>query len=119
MAQHYTFDQWERKKEYSRKWFHDSLLKPEGRFKNLIRKAKQRKYRVFLTLDEFIQLENKPCYYCGENKQRSGIDRVDNEKDYLFSNCVPCCAICNYMKKGLHQDTFIAYCKKIALYGLA
>lgn len=28
----------------------------------------------------------------------SGIDRVDNNKDYIISNCVSCCKICNRAK---------------------
>ncbi len=69
-------------------------------------------------IDEYaLWLFKQPCYYCGEvnlDQKLTGIDRVDNKKGYITSNVVPCCKICNMMKKDLDQETFIKICRHIA-----
>lgn len=62
-------------------------------------------------------LFKQPCHYCGQvnlDEKLTGIDRIDNSKGYITSNVVPCCKICNMMKKDLDQQTFINICKHIA-----
>jgi len=87
------------------------------------------KNRVFdLTKEQFKELTSSNCYYCGSEpstvcKSKSkkhpsqyvynGIDRVDNNKDYIVNNCVPCCEMCNRMKLDDEQETFLARIKKI------
>jgi hypothetical protein len=67
-----------------------------------------RKKKIFwnLSADEFHQLTQGACTYCGEppaHKSRfyvyNGIDRKDNARGYEIGNCVPCCGLCN-MTKG-------------------
>ena len=55
----------------------------------------------------------KKCTYCGEVLQKIGIDRADNELGYTIENSVPCCTICNLMKRTLPKEVFIAQCEKI------
>jgi hypothetical protein len=43
----------------------------------------------------------------------NGIDRVDNFKGYEIDNCVPCCYICNYAKRDMSKDQFLAWVKRI------
>jgi len=43
----------------------------------------------------------------------NGIDRVDNSKGYISSNCVPCCKVCNIAKRDLSQDKFIVWGKRL------
>ncbi len=67
--------------------------------------------------DYVISLFRQPCHYCGDvmiDQKLTGIDRIDNSKGYITSNVVPCCKICNMMKRHLNQKTFINICKHIA-----
>lgn len=85
--------------------------------------------RVFeLTPEDFRLITKKNCYYClvvpkqeiraGYNSSApyvyNGIDRKDNLMGYMLSNCIPCCAKCNYMKGTLGQDVFICHILTIA-----
>ncbi len=47
-------------------------------------------------------------------EERSGIDRVDNSVGYEVDNCVPCCGVCNRMKRDLTKDQFIDHVHKIS-----
>ena len=49
---------------------------------------------------DFDNLSKNDCFYCGKPGP-NGIDRVDNNKGYELSNCVPCCKHCNYVKGAL------------------
>lgn len=78
-----------------------------------------------LSNEEFLSLITKDCYYCGESPSIRehdnsvnklavmGIDRVDNSKSYVYSNCVPCCTKCNFMKQGHTLTEFLNQVKKI------
>ena len=83
--------------------------------------AKRRNLSFELDLSTFKQLCKQDCHYCGaapaEDKTvynmhkkrypdalfriiyRNGIDRVDNSKGYVFSNCAACCSTCNLAKR--------------------
>lgn len=80
-----------------------------------------------LSLEEFTNITSKDCVYCGnppskkiERKNEvhyyNGVDRVDNKKGYILGNCVPCCAICNYMKRDHNVEFFKEHIKKIYNY---
>jgi 5-methylcytosine-specific restriction endonuclease McrA len=58
-----------------------------------------------LTLDQFQEITQKSCEYCGRppsQKSRAytynGVDRVDPKLGYMPSNVVPCCWECNHIK---------------------
>lgn len=91
----------------------DSYSTLRGRYK---RDAKSRGYCFELTNQEFHDIVNGECFYCG-SKQNSeqmynnrelikytGIDRVDNSIGYVKSNCVPCCKDCNTLKKAVSKE---------------
>lgn len=85
-----------------------------------------------LTLEQFVELSQKNCFYCGksssssnhrqtrtkysDNKKRNiknichfyynGLDRVDNTRPHNYDNCVPCCARCNMWKQNLTIEEF-------------
>jgi len=81
----------------------------------------------------FKNLINKNCFYCNKipssvyqikNSKTgqiragipliyNGIDRVDNEKGYTLTNCVPCCETCNRMKTNHDYDFFVKQIIKI------
>ncbi len=79
--------------------------------------AKVRNLSFELTRQEFTYLTEQNCFYCEEepaNRHKhktpegdfythvyNGIDRVDNDKGYILSNCVSCCLPCNTKKKAV------------------
>lgn len=95
------------------------------------RNARKRNIEFCLTKDEMMVLVSKNCAYCGEEPSNyykyyvnktttyySGIDRIDNEKGYVYENCVPCCKFCNHAKKNHSKDTFLKRIAKIYEYNL-
>lgn len=69
-----------------------------------------------ITVEQFDTITKQPCEYCGgfsPNKDFCGIDRVDDTKGYVLGNCVPCCSICNFMKRDLTQEDFLKHIAKI------
>lgn len=88
--------------------------------------AGYRKLEWDLTLEDFLKITQKLCYYCGSlpanvcktsnnngNFVYNGIDRVDSKQGYILINCVPCCADCNYMKHEKSISSFLIKCEKI------
>lgn len=87
--------------------------------------------KVFeLTFDQFINLVEQNCYYCGakpivheyekqymqqilEPWAHNGIDRKDSSKGYIIDNCVPCCSFCNYAKHEMTEEEFKNYISKV------
>lgn len=85
-----------------------------------------------LKFEDFLNLTQEPCYYCGalpNNKQNSsedrssayakansdfiynGLDRFDNSKPHQLDNVVPCCKYCNYAKRELSFEEFDEFMK--------
>jgi len=86
-------------------------------YKNMC--AKKRGYFFDLGLEEFIELTQKNCTYCGTPPNKffqkiksqkgfyfNGLDRVDNTQGYKKENVVPCCKACNESKSNLTQEEF-------------
>ena len=99
----------------SGQYIHGSLRFPEYRYN-----ARKRKIKFELTPDQFKEITEKKCFYCGGNsidrnkKSRgNGIDRKDSAIGYVYSNCVPCCATCNFVKNKMEFDDFILYIRKL------
>lgn len=65
-----------------------------------------------LTHEEFKVLRAKPCFYCGST-EKVGIDRVDNSKGYSEDNVVPCCTVCNIMKRTFGVEVFLNHLRSI------
>lgn len=85
--------------------------------------ANTRELEVAVTRSEFEDLILKPCVYCGDPggcKYRNtglvwnGIDRVDSSIGYTTSNSVTCCKTCNYAKRLMTRDEFLAWIKRVA-----
>lgn len=83
------------------------------------RRAKMRGIEYKLTEEEFKEITQKDCYYCGAKPNNmtkdvkangdykyNGIDRVDNNKGYVNGNVVPCCWTCNAAKGTLTTQEF-------------
>jgi len=99
--------------EEMKKFLKDYSLKLTGRFRDMKGSAVQRNYEVEISFDKFCKIVLNPCVYCGENKKRIGIDRIDNTKGYTIENSAPCCTTCNMMKKVMTVEEFIAHIRKI------
>ena len=69
---------------------------------------------------EFEKLTIQPCYYCGFQSisRLNGIDRVDNNKGYILSNCITCCKMCNTIKNTQHPLEFLDKVQLIYSYSL-
>lgn len=65
-----------------------------------------------LSLEQFSEIINKPCYYCGIENCR-GVDRVDSEDHYSLENSRPCCRVCNGMKSNRTETQFFEHIKQI------
>jgi len=86
------------------------------------------KARVWgLSERQFYGLLGGNCHYCdappgnvaskrarkgrrtGYQVTYNGIDRKDNDKGYTPENSVSCCKVCNYAKRELEHDQFLAH----------
>jgi len=64
-------------------------------------------------------LVQQECEYCGKEaipaeRSWNGIDRIDNEKGYVYGNCAPCCWGCNKAKGKRTAMEFIDMCTRVA-----
>lgn len=84
------------------------------------RGATKRGLDFCISLDQFLDISYRDCYYCGskpdlyiidyrtkEGLITNGVDRYENDLGYTPSNLVPCCKICNTKKLQLDGDEFI------------
>ncbi|AYV75816.1 MAG: hypothetical protein Terrestrivirus3_85 [Terrestrivirus sp.] len=72
--------------------------------------------QIELSDEEILKIRNKNCAYCNKKvvvDYEHGIDRIDNEKDYLKNNVNPCCAQCNIIKGQKKLEDFLNYCLNI------
>lgn len=97
-------------------------------YNQYVRRAKKKEQEFTLTKQEFRELCERPCYYCGarpNNLSRdhlrhngtweyNGLDRIDNSKGYLQGNVQPCCTPCNSLKSNLEEKEFLARISLIA-----
>ena len=63
-----------------------------------------------LSKEQFAEIVQKPCYFCGECTTEcsiNGVDRRDSNKPYTPENTLPCCKMCNMMKNTLNEYTFL------------
>ncbi len=90
------------------------------------RGAKSRNYVFELTKKQVRDIVVQNCHYCGSPPQQkmqshgingdflySGIDRTNNDLGYFEGNIVPCCGICNYMKRTMSVEQFKDHIIKI------
>lgn len=106
----YYYDHQERELEKSRV-YEKSLARKESlvrRWHQLKNNAKAKERTITISQEEFNILTSSPCHYCKDYlcQARTGtrIDRLDNSKDYVLGNCVPCCATCNAIKQDLFNE---------------
>lgn len=96
------------------------------------KRAKNKNICFTLTDDEFFNICQQECFYCGDppaprisqylrkglgtksTYNANGIDRIDSNKGYEKNNSVACCTVCNFMKTNKTFEDFILKIKKIA-----
>lgn len=61
-----------------------------------------------LTREVVETLISDGCYYCGETKLKMTLDRRDNSIGHLTSNVVPCCIRCNYIRRDMPFEAWVA-----------
>lgn len=97
--------------------------KPEQRYKKLLHGAFRRNKAVTLTLEEYTQVCDLPCFYCQNRLYKpsanSGVDRLDNSKGYEPGNVVSCCYACNTIRGQFltPEETRVAVEAVLALRG--
>ena len=99
--------------------------------KNKLFYSYDKNHKVTISKDEFFKKIVMPCVYCGNvlmneyhrskfyknvGFKYTGLDRIDSSKGYEEGNIVPCCSICNYMKRHHSIDKFIKHITKIVNY---
>ncbi len=93
---------------------------------NYKRNAKIRGIEYKLAEEQFKEITQKDCHYCGAKPNNvgkkehyngkyiyNGLDRTDNKKGYTTDNVVPCCKFCNFQKKDLTLQEFRDWIKKV------
>ena len=106
------------------------IQKGEANFNKLLanykQQAKLRKLDFCLSKENFRNLTQQNCFYCGapplsiKNRKYSngvykcnGIDRKDNNEGYTISNAVSCCLICNRAKSNLSYQEFLQWIQRV------
>lgn len=86
-----------------------------------------------INVDDFKEIVEKPCYYCGKDPENifsykktkrsdgeeikfNGVDRLNSKLGYTKKNSVSCCYVCNIMKNILTNDDFLSQVEKIYNY---
>jgi len=90
------------------------------------RNAKMREIEYKLTEEQFREITQRNCYYCGAKPNNTtkykqyfgdyiynGIDRIDNNRGYIIDNVVPCCHTCNQSKSSLTIQEFQDWIEKV------
>ena len=110
-----------------------SLVSGESAFNSLYCRtrisARVRNLDFDLSKTDFRRLIKEPCHYCGQTPSQifgvrsrngsfvyNGLDRFDNFIGYTLGNVVPCCKTCNYAKRNMSVDEFLAWVKQVALH---
>lgn len=100
-------------------------------FNSYIKQAKRKDREFLITKEQFDCITKQNCHYCGippspykkPNHYNggyigNGIDRKDNTVGYVIENCLPCCTVCNYMKRNMDYTDFINHLKRAGSYQL-
>lgn len=91
--------------------------------------ARIRKHTFSLSFEQFMDLVQKPCHYCGQEPQllplvprqngtsrANGIDRKDNSIGYTLDNSLPCCSVCNHAKHTMDYTMFMDWLGRVAVF---
>ena len=84
----------------------------ESRYWQYKREAKNDGQEFSIDLPRFKEIISSVCHYCGLHADSErllflGLDRLDPTGDYVESNVVPCCKVCNFMRHRLSKEDFL------------
>ena len=94
-------------------------------YKYHLKDARTRNIETNITMDEFKEICQKDCYYCGAKPERkanknlfgeiykNSIDRIDSSKNYQKDNIRASCWMCNNMKSNYKEKLFLEKIKQI------
>lgn len=96
----------------------------EQLFRVYQRSAAQKHLSWHLSFEEFLNLTQTNCHYCGVEPTNTfshrqadfrynGIDRIKNDVGYTRENLVPCCWICNRAKLNMTYEQFLEYLSRV------
>ncbi len=102
-------------------------------YKGYVNRSQNKKIDFEFTKEEFLELTQKQCYYCGRlprttiktnigKRKRNGsftyngLDRIDSSKGYTKNNTVTCCEICNKAKRDMSQELFLEWINDLIQY---
>lgn len=89
------------------------------------RSAKNRKIEFDLSKEQFKEVSDRKCSYCGSPPEEksgvrtgevyisNGINRIDNNIGYIENNIISSCYMCNKMKHTHDVNSFLLQVKKI------
>lgn len=100
-------------KEYYNQKQKEFYITPKGQYNSYKQAAKHRNHEFKLTLEEFMEFWQKPCFYCNDEIETIGLDRLNNTIGYIKYNLISCCTICNRMKYIHSAEEFLKKCKQI------
>jgi hypothetical protein len=60
-----------------------------------------------LTVEFIEKIIDNGCSYCGTNKMKIGLDRIDNNIGHLMSNVVSACTRCNFIRGTMPYKAWI------------
>lgn len=87
--------------------------------------ARKRGHEWVITDDQFFELTQRPCHYCGVEPSHikapsrngfykyNGVDRKDNARGYTPDNVVSCCATCNHAKHVMSYEAFKSWIARL------
>ena len=96
--------------------YETKMRDPKYRWGQFLNQAKQRGLAVGISFETYQQLIYSACHYCSQHpssQTRIGIDRINSCGNYEITNCVPCCAKCNFMKGSLNYREFVDHARRI------
>jgi len=89
--------------------------------------ARHRDFSFDLTKEQFRELTQGACVYCGDLPNQeikvpsnngsyvyNGIDRLDSKLGYTKDNCVSACGVHNLMKLDMTVEQFLQACQKVS-----
>ena len=95
-------------------------------YTTIITRSRKLGFDYNLSKEDYINMTQEPCYYCNaigtntlpDRMNRSGkrvssiivryngIDRINNNKGYIYGNIITCCKFCNLARGSMTQKEF-------------
>lgn len=87
--------------------------KPARQYSLNKEKALRAKIPFTLSMDQFLDFWNKPCFYCGTEVKTIRLETLDFSAGFVRNNVTSICRECQKFKNGMNHDEFMHQCQKI------